>query len=305
MRKIVVTGVNGFIGKHVAFNLLNRGIIVYGVDIDGSQFEQFSNFKNFVKVVASFEEYDKLPHLIKDDIDVFYHFAWAGGFTSAVSEYDIQLKNAKYSADAAKNALLMHCKKFVYAGTYNEFEIITGFLSDGFEPRKTCIYSSSKLAADIICRAIACLGKMEYCSALIPMPYGEGNHSKQLVNIVIAQLLRGIAPKLIEGNNLYDLVYIEDIAEAFYYIGLLGKDKQKYYIGHRQIKTFKQNISLIRDCIAPNVDLTFGEFQDNHEIDYGLIDLDALYRDTGFECKADFNKTIKKTAEWIKNNFEM
>ena len=79
--------------------------------------------------------------------------------------------------------------KFVYAGTYNEFEVVTGFLSEEFAPRNTCIYSSGKFAADIICRTIANNSGMNYCSALIPMPYGEGNYSMQLINVVLKKLL--------------------------------------------------------------------------------------------------------------------
>lgn len=35
-------------------------------------------------------------------------------------------------------------------------------------------------------------------------------------------------------------------------------------------------------------------------IDYSMIDLEALYRDTGFECKSDFEESILKMVKWIK-----
>ena len=31
-----------------------------------------------------------------------------------------------------------------------------------------------------------------------------------------------------------------------------------------------------------------------------MIDLEALYRDTGFECKSDFEESILKMVKWIK-----
>ena len=132
------------------------------------------------------------------------------------------------------------------------------------------------------------------------MPYGERNHAKNLPNIVIQNLLQNVACKLITGKNLYDLVYINDVANAFFHIGESGKNMKSYYIGHRRLRTFRELITEIRDILAPNVELRFGEYPDNLDMDYSLVDLDALYRDTGFECKADFRESILKTAEWIR-----
>ena len=66
--------------------------------------------------------------------------------------------------------------------------------------------------------------------------------------------------------------------------------------------SFRNIISKIRDIIASDIELGFGEYPDAPSVDYSLIDLDALYRDTGFECKADFKESILKTAEWIRIN---
>lgn len=304
MKKVIITGVTGFIGSHVAKVLLENGIIVYGVDVATPKLDAFNKYKNFHPVVADFSVYSKLHEMIQDEIDVFYHFAWGGGFTSAIKDYEIQLSNAKAAGDAACAAVNIKCKKFVYAGTYNEFEIVTGFTSDNFSPRNTCIYSSGKLVADVICRTIANTNGIEYCAALIPMPYGENNYSKQLVNVVLSQLNEGVSPKLVEGNNTYDLVYIGDIAQAFYWIGEKGKNKQKYYIGHRKLKTFKELLTAMRDCVSPNVELKFGEYKDNQQIDYSLFDLEALYRDTGYECSSNFEETMRRTALWVKENLK-
>ena len=298
----MITGVTGFIGGSLARKLLAEGVTVYGVDVGTPKLEEFKNHINFIPIIASFEDYEKLPEQIHDEeIDVFYHFAWAGGFTTAIRDYKIQMSNAAYAGDALVAAKNIGCKKFVYAGTYNQFEIQNFLATPGFEPRYTCIYSTGKTAAGLICRTLAYNLGIEYSAGLIPMPYGENNYSKQLVNVVVDNLNKGIPPKLVEGNNTYDLIYIGDLVDALIAIGEKGKNQHEYYVGHRKLKTFKELMKDIRDVIAPGVELKFGEYKDAQHIDYSQIDLDALYRDTGFECKANFVETMKITSEWVKS----
>ena len=299
MNTVVVTGAGGFIGGALSEFLLSKGVTVYGVDISIKAHERHFNSANYIPVVADFEKYSELHEMIKtDDIDVFYHFAWAGGFEKSISDYKLQLNNAKACGDALSAAISIKCKKFVNAGTYNQYEITSILNSDPERYRPTCVYSAAKTAANIICKTIAA-DKIEYCAGLIPMPYGENNRSMQLPNILMLSLLRGVSPKLIEGNNWYDMVYIKDIARAFKVIGEKGKNGKEYYIGHRKKRIFKDIVTEIGDTIAPGIKLKFGEYKENKLFDESLIDFDRLYFDTGYECTSDFKTTIKSTAEWL------
>ena len=76
---------------------------------------------------------------------------------------------------------------------------------------------------------------------------------------------------------------------------------RSYYIGHRKLRTFREIVTEIRDVINPDAELRFGEYEDSLNMDYSYTDLDALYNDTGFECKADFAKTIAEQAQWLKS----
>lgn len=301
IKRAVVTGATGFIGGWLVRELLAQGTFVYGVGSNENKMQEFALYENFRPIIASFDTYNELHQMIDDkDIDVFFHLAWAGGFTSAIRNYRLQMENAVHAADAVMIAKEMSCKKFVYAGTYNQYEIRNFLKSEDFEPRYTCIYSTGKTAASLLCRTLAFNEGLEYSAALIPMPYGRYNLSRQLVNVVLDSLNNGISPKLVEGNNTYDLVYVGDIARALIAIGEKGKNQKEYYVGHRKLKTFREWMMDIRDVVAPDVELRFGEFKDNQNIDYSIIDLDALYNDTGFECTADFESTMLEAAAWVR-----
>lgn len=302
MKSAIITGVGGFLGSHLCRRLLQDGIKVYGVDVNETLHNQFES-SLYVPIIATFDEYSTLHKRILDPVDVFFHFAWAGGLlqTSFIN-YELQLSNAKYACDAYMEAVQIGCKRFVNSGTNNQVEIKQFINTLGFQPRTTCIYATAKTALELIIKTLATKYKTEYVATMIPMPYGEGNRSMQLFNVVMKSLIAGKSPRLIEGNNLYDMVYVEDIVGAFIAVAKKGKAGRSYYVGHRKLKTFRSWIEEIRDTVAPDVELKFGEYKDPLDLDYSMVDLDLLYDDTGYECTTEMKDILPKLAIWIKNN---
>jgi nucleoside-diphosphate-sugar epimerase len=302
MRKVIITGASGFIGGALAKRLLSEGVRVYGVGRNREKLEALRQYGDFVPVAADFEQYDKLHESITDDgIDVFYHFALKGGYGAAKKDYSLQLYNALGACKAAEMASRLGCRKFVLAGSANEYNTINSVLNPGLPLEYASIYSVCKLTAEMICSIIVAKSDMDFNVGRITVAYGEGDASFiTVVHSIILQLLKNQTPSLVCGNNLYDIIYISDIVDAFVTIGNKGVNAKRYYIGHRKLQIFKEIFATIGQCVNPAVDLNFGAYPDSSELDYTRIDLDSLYNDTGWEAKADFSESILKTAEWIK-----
>lgn len=302
MKTVVITGVGGFFGSHLCRRLLAQGLTVYGVDVVEKAHEQFA-CPNYHPITASFEEYDRLHEKVNEPIDVFFHFAWAGGLLQdAFWNYELQLNNAKHACDAYMQAVKMGAKRFVNAGTNNQIEIRQFLRTADYTPRGTTIYATAKIAAELMIRTLSEKHDTEYLGTMIPMPFGDGNRSMQLFNVLVLSLLKGQSPPLIEGNNLYDMVYVEDIIGALIAIAEKGVAGRSYYIGHRKLQTFRQWAEAIRDVVNPDVQLRFGEYKDPLNMDYSVIDTDLLFKDTGYECNSDFRETLLQTTEWMKRN---
>lgn len=300
MKTAVVTGATGFIGGALTKYLLREGIKVYAIGRNKEKLKAVSDM-GAISICLEFNEYLRICDYIQDEVDIVYHCAYAGGFDGqALKQYELQLSNAKYACDAVSSVLKMNTKKFVYVSTVNVVEVAGLIDTYDCKPRYTCIYSAGKLVAELMGKTLAYNQGMEYISALVAMPYGEGNTANTLPNIIMKQLTQGITPKLIEGNNLYDLIYIDDIVQALFMIGKNGKNFRRYYIGHRNLTTFKELMCKIRDVLSPDKELEFGAYPDAPTLDYGKINLDELYDDTGFECQSDFKESIIKTATWLK-----
>ena len=300
MKTAVVTGATGFIGARLTELLAESGVHIQVVGRNEKKLAALSALEGVTAVAADFGEYPRLHEGLAAEPDVFYHCAFAGGFGSeTLRDYGVQIDNAKYACDAVACAIRLKAKKFVLASTVNTVEIRSFVGNESFAPRYTCVYSTGKLAAELIGKTLAHNSGLAYCTALIAMPYGEGNRARTLPNIVMEQLMAGQRPKLIEGNNLYDLIYIDDVARGLQAIGEKGRDFRDYYVGHRKLDTFRNWMIRIRDVLSPGTELGFGEYPDAPALDYSLVDLDALYNDAGFESKTNFEESIRMTANWL------
>lgn len=299
MMNAIVTGANGFIGRAVCSELASNGVNVIAVVRNKLGFEKNDNEKIQI-IEADLNEYRDLETCLPQNLDVFYHFAWDGAYGEELANYSKQIRNIEYNCDAIMMAQRIGCKKFIMAGTINELELFQFFQAERNVPRKSCIYGIAKLACDFMGKTIAAEGKMDFNVAIIGSCFGPGDKSNRIHNTVIRSLMNGEAPTLISGDTLHDWVYIDDVAKMFRYLGEKSSNMKSYYLGHRKLRRLEDIIRDVRDVVNPDIQLKFGEIKSSFKIDYSLVDINALYEETGFEAQADFKESIKKTQEWLR-----
>ncbi|MCR3922140.1 MAG: NAD(P)-dependent oxidoreductase, partial [Firmicutes bacterium] len=295
----IITGASGFIGKALTKKLLQEGKTVYAVVRDEKKITDLSKLGELVPIEIDLENISGLHgELQGEKIDVFYHLANHARYPEDNQNYVAQLLNTKYCCDALTEAVNINCNKFILVGTSYQYQKNSN--GNDKEHRKCSIYGAARHSAQLLCETIAQNNGMHFNTILLTNCYGVGDYSLRSTNRIISTFLSGESPNLIEGNNKHDWVYIDDLINGLVTVAAQGKNFQDYYVGHRQLKTFKKIIEDVRDVINPSIELNFGTYNDSSYIDYSLIDLDALYNDTGFECKSNFQDSILKTAEWVK-----
>ena len=301
MKKVIITGASGFIGKALTKHLLDQNIEVYAIVRDPQKLSDLSTYSNLKIITCEMSEYSSLVDKITErDFDVCFYCAWEGTFGESFKDYHLQLNNSAYAGDNLMAMISLKCKKFIFCSTLVELEVKKHVQLEKSEPRISCIYGTAKLAATMLCKTLAYNYGIEFNTVIIASVYGEGDYSKMIQNILMNSLINNKEMKLIEGNNLYDWIYIQDLVRGLQSVGEKGIDFKSYYLGHREFKTFKEIVLEVKNILNPEGVLKFGEYPDGTPVDYSLIDTHALYNDTGFECKADFRDSILKTAEWVK-----
>lgn len=300
MKKVIVTGANGFIGSAVVGRLLQEGIEVIAL-VHSRQRRCFASNPRLRVVPFALEQIGELDTLIPDrDIDTFYHFAWDGGHAEERNDAGKQLKNAEWSVECVRAAKRLGCGRVVCAGTIMEFETYATAMAQENRPGMGYIYGGAKLAAHAMCKSAAVQAGIDLVWGMLINAYGVGEHAPRLINRTIRDILAGRELKFTAGTQIYDFVYVDDAAEAFYLLGERGVAFKSYMIGSGRPRPLKAFLEELRETIAPEQTFHYGA------IPYTGIDLpesvfftEALSRDTGYVPRVSFRDGVKRTRDWL------
>lgn len=294
LKKAIVTGANGFIGSWVIKELIKNNVEVIAIlRNDKSCVNQMP--RNVKVVYCELEAITDLPNRISDrDIDVFYHFAWAGAGGKARADYRIQLCNSKYTCDCAFVAKVLNCKKFICTGTITE-KIAESILNINVKAENT-IYGITKHTThcllDILCRNL----NLQYVWARLSNIYGGNNTTGNIISYALGELQSGNRPAFSKAEQYYDLMYVKDTSRALYLLGEKETKQSCYFIGSGEPRILKEYLLELRDVFGGNAEIGLGEKQEDGLMYYKeWFETEDLQKDTGFKVVYSFEEGIKET----------
>ena len=302
MKKVIVTGANGFIGTALCKKLSDEGINVIAIVRDKEEnITKITDIPRLKITYCDLSDFRNLSKYVEDrDIDALYHLAWVGSAGALRGDSDVQIRNIQYTCDTVKACLDMNCKRFIFASSIMEYEIQATMVTDTM-PSINTLYSSAKVAADYMARTLSGSYGIDYIRAVISNIYGPGETSPRLVNTSLRKMLNKEHCAFSAGNQLYDFVYITDAAKMFIEIGKHGIANRTYYIGSQEPRPLKEFLCEMRDQVDPKIEIGLGEIPFNGvSLSYKEFDINAVKKDTGYIPEVTFAQGIKNTLEWIK-----
>lgn len=208
MKKVLLTGATGLIGKETIQPLLDAGFEVYAV----SSRNQNSNIVNCLE--SNLFNIDEVKNIFKKvQPEYLLHFAWC-----ASGDYLTSDDNYKF-LDASLNMLKVFKeyggKRAVFAGTCFEYEFIEEPLKETDKLNPQTIYAKCKNELREKAEEYCETNDISFGWGRIFYVYGQNENEKRLTAHLLKSLKNNQEVVINNGDLIRDYIYTKDIAGAF------------------------------------------------------------------------------------------
>jgi nucleoside-diphosphate-sugar epimerase len=286
VKRVLVTGATGFIGRHAAPLLAERGFEVHAAGSKDADLLDPAAAESLVRRVQP-------SHLL--------HFAWyavPGKFWTAPEnaawvEASIRLLRVFADTGGERATMSGSCAEYDWSGT--------GVLSEKDAPlRPATYYGKCKHALASVGEGLAAERGIGFSWGRIFFVYGPHEQRGRLVSQVAESLVKGEPAPTSEGTQRRDFLHARDVASAF--VALLDSDVEgPVNIGSGDAVPVRDVVSLIGEAAGRPELVRFGEIPQRAG-DPPLIEADVarLRDEVGSRPAIPLEEGIRETVEWWK-----
>jgi CDP-glucose 4,6-dehydratase len=323
-KKVLITGIDGFVGSNLAKKLLSLKANIYGVVQKKNKksllyFEKLDNKCKLFKVDLTNQKF--ISKILKNNFEIIFHLAaqvevgvankgpyktWESNIRGTYTILDSLIGNKKI-----KSIILASSDKSY--GTYPKSLLP---YKETYSSRAVYPYDVSKACADMIGQTYASeLFKLPIITTRFSNIYGPGQlHFSALIPDIMKSII--LNKKFIprgDGSDLRDYVYINDIIDLYLLLAsnLYKKPKLRGEIFNAGInkpitvKNVVKKFYLIRNKnkeLAKILQLMKSK-KNKGEIPFQYMDYKKLNKYFGWKPKYKFEETIEKVFEWYEKYF--
>jgi nucleoside-diphosphate-sugar epimerase len=263
-KKVLVSGVTGFIGSNLIKELLNKGSKIIGIDnysyIDYEKAKKKLDFFDKIEIIEGDVTKKETWSQVPKDVEFIFHFAAPSSITlfkrdpeKCLNETLFGLKNA---LDFAKENKV---KKVIYPSTGSLYAGAEMPHNEDIYPKPRNIYAAAKVGCEGIANSYADF--VDSIGLRIFAGYGPGEEWKKdfgsVLFLFIKDYMNDKAPEVWgDGFQTRDFIYIEDIVKA------ILKSAEVDYTGRINIGTgrgisFKELLNIIKENLGKEINPVF------------------------------------------------
>ncbi len=296
--RVLVTGGSGFIGSHVVDKLRARGHEPVIYDLRPSPWHR-DPADPVDTVLGSITDREALERALHS-CDAVAHLAAVADVNDVhASPEDAERVNARGTVAVLEACRRAGVKRIVYASTIWVYSDCTGDEVDEetLLPAPSHLYTSTKLAGELYCKAYQELYGIDYTILRFGIPYGPRAREAAVIPAFVGKALRGEALTLAgDGGQSRRFVYVEDLADGVA-LGLSDDASNRVYnLASNENVTIKQIAERVRELIG-DVEIVYTPARPG---DFGgkVVCSERARRELGWTAATPFAEGVRRYVEW-------
>ena len=306
--KALVTGGAGFIGSHLAEELLRRGyrVVVYD-NFDDYYYGKEHNIKgllgdpNFTLVCGDILDYEELVSASK--VDVVFHLAAQPGvrFSMRNPEKTVRV-NVLGTLNVLRAAVENDVGKVVYASSSSVYGPPERLPMDENHPTNPIsVYGVSKLAGEKLCRMFSELYGLRVVALRFHTVYGPRQRPDMAIHRWTKQLFSG-KPLTVygDGRQTRDFTYVSDIVSGILLASEWeGGRYEVFNLGAGRNYSVLEVIRVLGEVAGVEPKLSF-EKPKAGDVPHTYADIRKAERELGFKPRVDLREGLRRFVEWFR-----
>ena len=298
MKKILITGANGFVGRH-CYKYFQNNNEIFAIDLNGTP------FKNFIIGDVTIENMQRF----NQKFDLIIHLAGSGIVSAAANNPDGEKKKVVNSLqnvlEYIKNynpeaRLILASSASVYGDKYSDK------IKEEFEPAPVSLYGEHKLQSEIMCKEYADKFGLDVKVIRFFSLYGIGN-KKQLLYDVLNRI-KSTKSKTLScfgtGNEKRDFINILDAVRFIDIVSNIEKGFDIYNCGSGNTYTVNEITNLLIKNSGKNIKQLYDNKKRTGNPDSLLADITKA-KSIGFEPQISIEEGISDYVKWYKNIYKV
>ena len=306
MARVLITGIAGFIGSHLADHLLLEGAEILGVDdLSTGSMRNIEHLRPSIEFVAAdVADHSDIQALFKH-VDYVYHQAGLSSvhesITDPLNTNKVNLYGTLSVLEAARKA---NVKRVIYASSAAIYgNTPDSPISEACPPSPRSAYAVQKLAGEYYLSSYAAMYGLETVSLRYFNVFGpRQNASSQYSGVLakwITQAKAGVVPTIFgDGKTVRDFTHVDNIVRANILaarsrIAVAG---QIFNVATGKGTSLLEAYSVLKDLMGFTTAVRF-DVEARGDIQHSVGDISLACRLLGYEVVTDFRIGLERTID--------
>ncbi len=307
-KKILITGISGFIGKNLIKKLLKEDYIIYGIVKNRKEIKKIKKYiklldsKRILKIdITNFKRLSRALRRIKPKYII--HLA-------ALADPSRDIKNLEETFEnnviGTLNLLVaskdINYDKFINISTAEVYSSHKVPFKEGMKPNPVSPYSASKICSETYCNLFSRTYNKPITTLRFFLIYGPNQNTNTFIHAIINNALKNKDIIMTKGEQKREFTYVNDAVDAI--IKTLKNKKSNFEIinigSGKQHKLIDVAENVIKLTKSKSKIITSLPYRKNELMEY-QADTKKAFKLLKWRTKTSLEKGLIKTIEVYRN----